>query len=117
MPDEDINSSDDREDEDKDEDKYEGGEMSADAGAQGSGGAQLPDPMTTITNAMQSDLASLMFVCIGFEVVTAHQFDFHWMMPGTNNLLRLDDKRVKIFVTVTCNPSRGVASVPVAKLV
>ena len=37
-------------------------------------------------------------------------------MTGTKNLLRIDDKRFKQFVTFTRKPGGGVAGVPVAKL-
>ena len=66
VTDQEINLSDNREDENK------GVYMSADAGVQGRGGAQPPDPMTAITNAVKSDPASLIFICLGFEVVAVH---------------------------------------------
>ena len=97
-------------------DENEGGDMRADAGAQGRGGAHPPEPMIAITNAMQSDPSGLMFVRLGFEVETAHHFVFLEMMYGPNNLLQIDGKCVEQLVTVACKPGGGVAGAPVTEL-
>ena len=56
--------------------------MSGDSGAQGRGGAQPPDPMTEITNTVESNHSGLMFVTIVFEVAKAHRFVFQEIMYG-----------------------------------
>ena len=49
--------------------------MSTDDGAQGrGGGAQPPDFMVSVTNAVKSDPSGLMFVCLEFEVAAAYRF-------------------------------------------
>ena len=100
MPDKDINLSDDRKDEN--EGQVTSRVTSVDAGARGGGGVHPPDPMTAMMNAMYSDTAGLMLVCLGFEAVAMHRFVFQEMMSRPNNILRLDDKRVDQIVTVAC---------------
>ena len=67
-------------------------------------------------NAMYSDTAGLMLVCLGFEAVAMHRFVFQEMMSRPNNILRLDDKRVDQIVTVACKTGWGVDGVDVAEL-
>ena len=80
------------------------------------GRAQPPDLMTAMTKSVYYDCTGLMFICLGFEVAAAHCFVFQEMMSGPKNLLRLDDKRVEQFMTVTCKPGEGVSGVPLAGL-
>ena len=80
------------------------------------GVAHLPDPMISIMNAVQADPDWLMFFCLGLEVEAGNSSVFQYMMYGTKNLLRLDDKHVKQLTTVAHKPDRGVAKIPVANL-
>ena len=71
--------------------------------------------MNAITNVVHYDPAGLIFVCLGFEVAAAHRFVLQEMMSGPNNLLQLENKHERYFVTVARKTGGGVTRVLVSK--